>query len=262
MTNKDFSIIMPMYNSEMYIRDTLASIDSQTLDPSTYEVILCDDNSADDSARIVEEWVKGSRIESLFMKQDTNKGACAARNRAIGEATGRTIVNLDSDDLFTENALERFRDYGKPTDWTFAYTDFLRIFEDGQKPLLQKARPFTKSKLMHYNITGPGVKFFPKTVWSEIGGFDESLPSGQDWDFALRVSELGGDDQFLAINENLWTYRVVSSGITGALSSKNKFETNCAFLSAALTRRGIPYSNITCERNHPENSYYYAWDSE
>ena len=96
------SIIIPIYNTEKYLRQCLDSIINQTL--SDIEIICIDDGSTDKSLEILEEYEKqDSRIKILT--QD-NKGTATARNNALNIATGEYILCVDSDDYIRNDALE------------------------------------------------------------------------------------------------------------------------------------------------------------
>ena len=96
------SIIIPVYNTEEYLRPCLDSILSQSF--ADYEVLLIDDGSSDESGRICDEYAqKDSRI-LVFHKE--NGGVSSARNRGIDNARGEYIVFVDSDDLVTDGYLK------------------------------------------------------------------------------------------------------------------------------------------------------------
>lgn len=95
------SIIIPVYNSEKYINDTLDSILNQNFDK--YEIILVNDGSTDNSLSIIE----GYADEYKFIKIYTipNGGPANARNFGLSVANGKYILFIDSDDTIVENAL-------------------------------------------------------------------------------------------------------------------------------------------------------------
>ena len=96
-----FSIIIPVFNVEKYLRDCLDSVIHQTY--SEWEAICVNDGSSDGSAGIMEEYAeKDSRIRIVSQE---NAGTAAARNTGIKEAAGDYIFFLDSDDWLEPNAL-------------------------------------------------------------------------------------------------------------------------------------------------------------
>ena len=101
-----FSIIVPVYNAEKYIRRCTESIKRQNYED--YEVIFIDDSSQDSSSNICAEIVQRDRRFKYFKKP--HAGAAAARNYGIAEAAGRYIVFVDVDDYIAEQFLEKLRE--------------------------------------------------------------------------------------------------------------------------------------------------------
>lgn len=100
-----FSIIIPVYNGEKYIKNCLDSIITQLY--LNYEVILVDDGSLDRSGKICDEYVE--RYPDYFFVQHTvNQGVSSARNMGLSMAGGEFIVFIDCDDIVTSSYLEEF----------------------------------------------------------------------------------------------------------------------------------------------------------
>lgn len=100
------SVVIPVYNTEKYLRQCLESIRRQTL--SAMEVLCVDDGSVDGSVGIIKEFVQ--RDSRFRLIQQKNAGGGAARNRGILEAKGEYLSFLDSDDFFEPEMLERMAD--------------------------------------------------------------------------------------------------------------------------------------------------------
>lgn len=95
------SVIIPVYNTERYLRGCLDSVCAQTY--RELEILLVDDGSPDDSGAICDEYAaRDARIRVLHQK---NSGVCAARNAGLQMATGSYACFVDSDDKLTENAV-------------------------------------------------------------------------------------------------------------------------------------------------------------
>ena len=96
-----FSIIIPIHNSEKYLRQCIDSILTQTC--RDFEVILVNDGSKDDSPRICDQYCdEDTRFHVIHRKQ--GKGAASARNAGTNMASGEYIVYIDSDD-YIEDAM-------------------------------------------------------------------------------------------------------------------------------------------------------------
>jgi len=127
MSNELVSIITANYNCEKFIDDTVNSVLNQTY--QNWEMIIVDDVSSDRSIEIIKKYVeKDSRIKLIQLKE--NSGAAVARNTAIEEANGRFIAFLDSDDLWTENKLEKQISFMIKNNYDFTYTNYDLIGED------------------------------------------------------------------------------------------------------------------------------------
>lgn len=98
-----FSVIMPVYNKEPYIRDTIASVLAQTC--SSYEVVMIGGVSSDNTDGICREFAETEPTRFRFVVQ-SGKGAANARNDGILAARGRYVAFLDADDLWVPEYLE------------------------------------------------------------------------------------------------------------------------------------------------------------
>jgi len=100
----EVSVVMPLYNAEAYVEQTVLSVIGQTF--SDWELIIVDDHSPDGSLAIVEEICKtDDRIRIL--RNEKNLGVSETRNRGINESRGKYIALLDSDDLWYPEKLEK-----------------------------------------------------------------------------------------------------------------------------------------------------------
>lgn len=99
------SIIIPVYNVEQYIRSCIESIYKQGLDDSTFEVILVNDGTRDDSFGRISDII--SDHSNVVVIEQPNQGLSAARNMGLSRASGQYILFVDSDDLLIDNTLKR-----------------------------------------------------------------------------------------------------------------------------------------------------------
>lgn len=97
-----FSIIVPVYNSELYIRECVDSVLRQTF--TDWELVLVDDGSNDDTPRVLDKYATDSRIVIFHIP---NGGASNARNFGIKHSKGDYVVFLDADDYFKDDYLEK-----------------------------------------------------------------------------------------------------------------------------------------------------------
>ena len=94
--NELVSIIMPSYNTSLFIAETIRSVIEQTY--HNWELIIIDDCSDDNTDAVVVEFLTDKRIK--YIKNRENTGAALSRNRALREAKGKWVAFLDSDDLW------------------------------------------------------------------------------------------------------------------------------------------------------------------
>lgn len=181
------SVVIPAYNSAVYIRETLESVLAQTSPP--LEVIVVDDGSTDETAAIVRTYA--GRIRLL---QQENKGVSAARNLGIQQAQGDYIAFVDSDDLWLPEKLGRQAAciLEKQVAWVSCGADF---FDNSTGKILHSYRmklyegDVLERLLAACFILSP-TPVVKKSIFEEIGYFDESYraPMNEDWDMWMRIA--------------------------------------------------------------------------
>ena len=125
VTNQLVSVIIPIYNAEKYISDTIRSVKNQT--HPNWEIILVDDCSSDATLSVVSQY-ESEQIR--IYKQEVNQGVAQARNRGVQEAKGRYIAFLDADDLWVSDKLEKQLKLMKEKEAEFTFTSYEFANED------------------------------------------------------------------------------------------------------------------------------------
>lgn len=124
------SIIMPTYNCADFIGESIESVLNQTYE--NWELIIADDCSTDNTENVVNKFIKvDNRIKYYKLKE--NSGAAIARNLAVDKSKGEFIAFLDSDDLWTNDKLEKQINWMKKNNYKFTCTKYEQIDEDGKK---------------------------------------------------------------------------------------------------------------------------------
>lgn len=113
------SIVMPSYNTDKYIENSINSVINQTY--TNWELIIVDDCSSDNTDEIIRGF---DDIRIRYVKNDRNSGAAISRNRALRLAQGRWIAFLDSDDLWRPEKLEKQLQFMKEHGYSFTFTDY------------------------------------------------------------------------------------------------------------------------------------------
>lgn len=115
------SVIVPVYNAERFIEDTINSVKNQTY--KNWELLLVDDCSKDSGAEIIKRYAKDDeRIK--YIKLETNSGAALARNKGIELAKGRYVCFLDADDKWTNEKLQKQVAFMTEKDCAFSFTSY------------------------------------------------------------------------------------------------------------------------------------------
>lgn len=114
------SIIMPCYNAERYIAQSIESVMAQTY--QNWELLITDDGSTDRSVEIVSEYCKKDGRINLLVNE--HKGISETRNASIARAKGRFVAFLDSDDIWYPEKLERQVNYMLENDLAFTYSSY------------------------------------------------------------------------------------------------------------------------------------------
>lgn len=129
------SVVIPVYNSEKYIKETINSIKKQTY--LNWELIIVDDHSTDNSLNEINKVTKDIKNKVTVHHLDKNLGEAGARNTAIKLAKGRYLAFLDSDDIWNEDKLKKQIDFMKTNNYYFTYTYFNYLKENKLKKVLK-----------------------------------------------------------------------------------------------------------------------------
>lgn len=183
------SCIVPAFNGEDYIEETLDSIYAQSYTP--IEVIVVDDGSTDSTASIVARY----RSKVNYFHQE-NSGPAAARNLGLAQATGDWIAFLDADDLWHAEKLERqvARFVARPElDYCVSYIRNFWIPELESEAERFKDHPRSKPVPGYSTHT----LLAKRPLFTAIGGFDTTLGHCDDTDWFMRASEHGAIGELL-----------------------------------------------------------------
>jgi glycosyltransferase involved in cell wall biosynthesis len=202
------SVVIPMYQSEAWILDTLASVAAQTY--PQVEVIVVDDGSTDRGADVVAEYAaSGSRTVQLV--RTVNQGVSAARNTGILASSGEFVALLDADDLWHPRKLEIQVDHLAGSGAPMCVCSY-EMFEDqtGRPIGVVRFRIGSRALRGWLALEGnglllPSTALIRRTVLDDMRGFDSEFSVSADLEFALRMEEFGPLD---AVPETLVRYRV------------------------------------------------------
>jgi glycosyltransferase involved in cell wall biosynthesis len=226
-----FSVVIPAYNSERWIGKTLESFANQTV--ADLEVIVVDDGSCDATVAVAETFA--ANLDLKVVREPRSGAPAHPCNVGTSLARGELIVCCDSDDLATPDRLEATR-----RAWDAAGRRDCLIFSDhseiDENDNLVTASKLSEHTTLHHvpaefllddlSLLSASAAFdalvagcfirpcsaaIPRRVLERIGGYDESLRNGQDYDLYLRM---GWEYPFLWVKRTLGLYRRSPGNIT------------------------------------------------
>lgn len=218
-TNTLISIVVPVYNAEKYLEETIKSIFLQGY--PELEVILVDDCSTDGSADIIR------RNQELYPnvyyhKLDVNSGVAIARNTAIELAKGRFVAFVDSDDIWKPGKLEKQLSlFNEHPGCPFTYTAIDYIDENGK--LLKNKRSLRESVTYNYVLRNTMIATSTVIIDRNVVP-DVVMPNRRSAeDYSLWLSLLKKYGPAYGINEALTSYRISSTSISSNRKKEVKY---------------------------------------
>ena len=186
-----FSIIIPLYNKEKFIENTIQSVLGQSFED--FELIVVNDGSTDTSLELVNK-LKDKRIKTYSI---SNAGVSKARNFGIQKATSKLIVFLDADDLWKNNHLQELYKLRKAHPNCGLYAMGYTKKFDNAEPIhahyfgLEKhsgvVDDFFLSSIVDC-IAWTSALMVPKIVFQKLGGFNEGLKTSEDTEMWIRIA--------------------------------------------------------------------------
>ena len=179
------SVIIPTHNRAHLLPRALDSVLNQT--KRAEEIVIVDDGSTDDTSDLIQ-----SNYPEVITLHQSNRGVSAARNRGIREASGEWLAFLDSDDEWLADKLERqMAALGEHPETKVCHTDEIWI-RCGRRvnPMKKHAKHggWIFRKCLALCCISPSSVLIHRSVFSDVGQFDESLPACEDYDLWLRVT--------------------------------------------------------------------------
>ena len=197
------SVIIPVYNGADEVRRAIDSALAQT--KVHVEVIVLNDGSKDETASVLQEY--GGRIRGV---NQHNSGLSKTRNNGIALATGDWVAFLDHDDYWLPEKLSLQLQAAERTGFDIVYTnagnfgDIGRVSELRSEPQAMKEGDLLEPLLQDNFIVVSSV-MIRRAVILDIGCFDTSLPSVEDWDLWLKLSARG--IRFAAVGQPVTMYQ-------------------------------------------------------
>jgi len=252
------SVIIPTYNRGWIIKKAIDSVLSQ--DYRDFELIIVDDGSTDNTLEIL-----NSYQDDITILRQNNHGVSAARNRGIMAASGRFVAFLDSDDLWLPQKLSSQVDYfNLNPDAIICQTEEIWIRKGVRvNPKKRHKKPYGMifEQSLALCLVSPSAVMIRRSLFDEVGVFDEKLPVCEDYDLWLRIScrfpvylidtpliiKRGGHSDQLSASSGLDKFRIKSLKkiIASDLLSKTQYRAavktlkeKCAIYATGCRKRG------------------------
>ena len=192
------SVVMPAYNSERFIRESIESVINQTYD--NWELIIVNDGSKDRTKQIIEEYTQKYPTKIILLHKSKNEGISKGLNSAIEIANGTYICWLSSDDIYVSDMIEseiEFLNINKEFNIVFSNYDLI----DSESKFLMSSPPYRffreleegditqpyRSLLSKYCLNGCSV-MCKKEHYLTVGGFNPTYLYAHDYDMWIRFA--------------------------------------------------------------------------
>lgn len=233
------SVIMPAYNARPYIGEAIRSVLTQ--DYPNVELIVVDDGSRDGTAE--EARAFGERVRVF---QRSNGGAAAARNFGLTQARGELIAFLDADDIWLPGKLSaQVRYLDDHPEVGLVYAKFMRWYpaadgrfgpppaaqdDPAKGELIAEHSGWIYCELLYDSIVCIITALIRRPVLEAVGMFDESLRTGEDYEFWMRISRLFPAAK---LNRTVAYYRMHPQSTTHApRPENNEYRVLCRMLDS------------------------------
>ncbi|MDB6029257.1 MAG: family 2 glycosyl transferase [Verrucomicrobiales bacterium] len=212
------SVIIPAFNAEAFIEETLKSVLHQTC--SDIEILVVDDGSRDCTAAIIRGFADRDPRVKFFQQQ--NRGVAAARNFAIQNSTGKYIAPIDADDIWHPTKLEKqvaaLERAGESAavaySWSTSIDEKGNVFDAG--PTWDLEGEVYQALVLRNFIGNASVPLFRRSALQKVGFYNEAFRSRdaqgcEDWDICLRCAE---KFEYRVVREYLVGYRCYSQSMS------------------------------------------------
>lgn len=218
------SVIIPTHNRAELLKRAVDSVLEQTW--HNLELIIVDDASDDTTQEVLSEFEREYPVKNI--RNHLSKGAAASRNVAIENASGEFIAGLDDDDYWRPKRLELLME--EFSEGYAGVTSNDRMDFGGKEVVWKKKPVITLDDLLYYNQVGNQI-LTKKEYLLEVGGYDENLPSAQDYDLWIRLAHDFGPIktaphtlQVVNMSDDRESITTSDSQIDGYLACFNKHE--------------------------------------
>ena len=230
------SIVLPIYNGEKYMRQSIESVINQTY--KNWELIIIDECSSDNTPIIAKEYVeKDKRIR--YYRNETNLKLPRGLNRGFSLSNGEYLTWTSDDNMFKPKAIEILIDRLLENKSDFVFSSFSKINDNEEIIERITWEENDVSLIPVMNIVGPCF-LYTRTVYEEIGDYNPNLFLAEDYDYWRRIYYKYGAT---FVKDNLYLYRMHEGALTSTMRKKDFYRSLCTIL---LENKKL-FSNYTLE---------------
>ncbi len=213
LVSPDVTVVIPVHNDIRYLEETLASVYEQT--HRSWEIVVVDDGSTDPTTIAFLDALERPRLRLL---RQGNTGLPGARNAGMKLARGEFLIPLDSDDELTPDFMSRLLSALQVAPSAGFAHCLARLH--GDIDAVWVPRPFNPYWQLIENAV-VGCVLMRTTAWESVGGYDETMTSGnEDWEMWLRLTGAGWNQ--VRVEEPLFRYR--KHGVSMSVTTEGRFE--------------------------------------
>lgn len=211
----DLSIIVPIYNAELFLKECLSSISKQ-ITKYSLQVICVNDGSTDNSIKILDEYKNDKRF--LIINQE-NRGHSGARNRALSIALGKYIMFVDSDDFLSENYVEQMLNMANNSTSDIILGPYIKCNAKSKKLRSYRYKAGRYNNFMEYiQFDGaPWGKIYKRELWKEV-----FFPEGMMFEDTIIFNVLLRRSNSITVCDNVYYfYRIHGNNTVDQLRKNN-----------------------------------------
>ena len=212
--NPFVDIIMPNFNKERFIEESINSVIAQTYD--NWKLFIIDDNSNDNSKKVI-NYFENNKIKIIFLKK--NKGVAFCRNLAIRYSNSKYIAFIDSDDYWSSNKLKEQINFMEEFKYNLTYTDYTPFSEKKDRKIFKKK--VIPPDSLNYNqfINNTSIAMSSMIIKREAAGSIKFPKVKICEDYFFKCAILKKDNLAMKLNQNTMFYRISKNSL-----QSNKFK--------------------------------------
>ena len=217
------SVLMPVYNAEKYLKDSVNSILNQTF--TDFEFIIIDDCSTDKSLEILKNFANMDKRIRLFTNSD-NLRICKTLNKGIDYANGKYIVRMDADDYSYPERLKIQYHFMESNPDFVVSGGYIEVCDENLKSIKERKYKLNnediRKNMFFFNpFAHPAVIYVTNAV-KEIGYYNNDLADAEDYELYFRLGRIG---KFGNVAKKLIKYRINQNQVSVRKSRRQELLT-------------------------------------